>query len=202
MSDGGAAAGPGPGGGSDLSGDLARFRRVLARVGIAELWLAVAAFAAVVLLTIVQVGLRYFFDASLWWAQEVSQMMILVAYFQGIAYAFKTRQYIVIDFLAERLSPAAQLYCYLFAQLLVVVFCGVVLVEGVAILPRQYLMLTYILHIPRMYLGLPLLFAAVSTIATSVYYALAVWRASRREPGAAAPDIEARRLVSQPVGEL
>lgn len=196
----GAAAGAG--GGSDPNGDLATLRRVLALVGIAELWLAVAAFAAVVLLTIVQVGLRYFFDASLWWAQEVSQMMILVAYFQGIAYAFKTRQYIVINFLAERLSPAAQLRCYLLAQLLVVVFCGVVLVEGAAILPRQYLMLTYILHIPRMYLGLPLLLAAASMIATSVYYALAVWRASRREPDAAAPDIEARRLVVQPVGEL
>ena len=200
MTGNGAAAGPG--GGAGLTEDLAGLRRVLAWVGIAELWLAVAAFAAVVLLTIVQVGLRYFFEGSLWWAQEVSQMMILVAYFQGIAYAFKTRQYIVIDFLAERLPPAAQLYCYLFAQLLVVVFCGVVLVEGVAILPRQYLMLTYILHIPRMYLGLPLLFAAVSMIATSVYYALVVWRAARREPGAAPPDIEAQRLVSQPVGEL
>ena len=202
MTDDGAAAGTTPGGGSEFTGDLAGFRRVLAYVGIAELWLAVAAFAAVVLLTIVQVALRYFFETSLWWAQEVSQMMILVAYFQGIAYAFKTRQYIVINFLAERLSPAAQLYCYLFAQLLVVVFCGVVLVEGTAILPRQYLMLTYILHIPRMYLGLPLLFAAVSMIATSVYYALVVWRAARREPGAAPPDIEAQRLVSQPVGEL
>ena len=196
----GAAAGPG--GGSGPTEDLAGFRRVLALAGVAELWLAVGAFAAVVLLTIVQVGLRYFFEASLWWAQEVSQMMILVAYFQGIAYAFKTRQYIVINFLAERLSPAAQLRCYLFAQILVVVFCGVVLIEGVAILPRQYLMLTYILHIPRMYLGLPLLFAAVSMIATSVYYALAVWRASRHEPGAEAPDIEARRLVIHPVGEL
>ena len=202
MMNDGAAAGPGPGGGSESSGDLAGFRRVLACVGIAELWLAVAAFAAVVLLTIVQVGLRYFFEASLWWAQEVSQMMILVAYFQGIAYAFKTRQYIVINFLAERLAPAAQLYCYLFAQLLVVAFCGVVLVEGIGILPRQYLMLTYILHIPRMYLGLPLLFAAVSMVATSIYYALAVWRAARREPGRVAPDIEAQRLVSQPVGEL
>ena len=192
----------GPGGGSGHTGGAAGFRRVLALVGVAELWLAVAAFAAVVLLTIVQVGLRYFFEASLWWAQEVSQMMILVAYFQGIAYAFKTRQYIVINFLAERLPPTAQLRCYLLAQLLVVVFCGVVLVEGVAILPRQYLMLTYILHIPRMYLGLPLLFAAASMIATSVYYALAVWRASRREPDAAAPDLELRRLVIHPVGEL
>ena len=124
MTGNGAAAGPG--GGSGLTGDLAGLRRVLALVGIAELWLAVAAFAAVVLLTIVQVGLRYFFEGSLWWAQEVSQMMILVAYFQGIAYAFKTRQYIVINFLADRLSRAAQLCCYLFAQLLVVVFCGVV----------------------------------------------------------------------------
>ena len=200
MTGDGAAAGPG--GGSGLTEDLAGLRRVLAVVGVAELWLAVAAFAAVVLLTIVQVALRYFFETSLWWAQEVSQMMILVAYFQGIAYVFKTRQYIVINFFAERLPAAAQLHCYLFAQLLVVAFCGVVLIEGIGILPRQYLMLTYILHIPRMYLGLPLLFAAASMAATSVYYALTVWRAARREPGATPPEIEAERLVRQPVGEL
>lgn len=197
-----AAAGSAPGGRSELPGDLAGFRRVLGYVGIAELWLAAGAFAAVVLLTIVQVILRYFFAASLWWAQEVSQMMILVAYFQGAAYIFKTRQYVVIDFLVERLPAAAQLHCYLFSQLLIVAFCGVVLVEGIGILPRQHLMLTYILHIPRMYLGLPLLFAATSMIATSVYYALVVWRAAHRGPGAAVSAIEAQRLIRQPVSEL
>lgn len=196
------AAGPDSGDRSESPGDLGVLRRVLELAGIAELWLAAGAFAAVVLLTIVQVTLRYFFAASLWWAQEVSQMMILVAYFQGTAYVFKTRQYVVINFLVERLPAVTQLHCYLFAQLLVVAFCGVVLVQGIGILPRQYLMLTYILHIPRMYLGLPLLFAAVSMIVTSVYYALAVRRAAHRDPGAAVPVIEARRLIRQPVGEL
>ena len=181
--------------------DLAAFRRVLGRLASIELGLATVAFGAVVLLTIVQVALRYFFSASLWWAQEVSQMMILVAYFQGIAYAFKSRQYIVINFLTDRFPPGIQLHCYLFAQLLVIVFCGVAVLEGAAILPRQYLMRTYILHIPRMYLGLPLLFASVSMIATSVYYALAVQRAARRDPGNALPVVEGRLLVRQPVGD-
>lgn len=62
----GAAAGTTSGGSSEFTENPAGFRRILAYVGIAELWLAVAAFAAVVLLIIVQVALRYFFETSLW----------------------------------------------------------------------------------------------------------------------------------------
>ena len=73
--------------------------------------------------------------------------------------------------------------------------------EGAAILPRQYLMRTYILHIPGCTSVCRCSSASVSMIATSVYYALAVQRAARRDPGNALPVVEGRLLVRQPVGD-
>jgi len=185
-----------------VSGALLVVRRVLALLGALELWLAVAALVAVVGLTIVQVVLRYGFETSIWWAQEVSQMLILVAYFQGISYAFKTRQDIVIDFFVQRLAPAVQLYCYLFAQFLIVVLCLVIVIESIILAPRQLLMKTYILHIPRVYLGLPLLLASLSMLVTSLYYSLAVWRGACAQPDKSLPEVERTLLISQAVGEL
>ena len=181
---------------------LARFRRALGHVGTVELWLALVCFTAVVCLTIVQVTLRYGFDGSIWWAQEVSQMMILVAYFLGASYIFKTRQYIVVSFLFDRFPKRLQLSLYLLAQVLIIGFCCVVVVELIAIAESQLSHRTVILHIPRFYGTLPLFFATVSMIATSAYYAVAVWRAAAGRPEEGIHDLEASLLISQPVGEI
>ena len=181
---------------------LARFRRALGHVGTVELWLALVCFAAVVCLTIVMVTLRYGFDGSIWWAQEVSQMMILVAYFLGASYVFKTRQYIVVAFVFDRFPKRLQLSLYLLAQVLIIGFCCVVVVELIAIAESQLSHRTVILHIPRFYGTLPLFFASVSMIATSAYYAVAVWRAAAGRPEEGIHDLEASLLISQPVGEI
>jgi len=181
---------------------LARLRRALGHVGTVELWLALVSFAAVVCLTIVMVTLRYGFDGSIWWAQEVSQMMILVAYFLGAGYVFKTRQYIVVAFVFDRFPKSLQLYIYLLTQVLVIAFCCIVVVELIAIAESQLSMRTVILHIPRFYGTLPLFFASVSMIATSAYYAIAVWRAAASRPGNGLHDLEAPLLINQPVGEI
>ena len=181
---------------------LARLRRALGHVGTVELWLALVSFAAVVCLTIVMVTLRYGFDGSIWWAQEVSQMMILVAYFLGAGYVFKTRQYIVVAFVFDRFPKSLQLYIYLLTQVLVIAFCCIVVVELIAIAESQLSMRTVILHIPRFYGTLPLFFASVSMIATSAYYAVAVWRAAASHPENGLHDLEAPLLINQPVGEI
>ena len=194
-------AGPQPEGGRETEGP-ARFRRALGRVGTVELWLALVAFAAVVCLTIVQVTLRYGFAGSIWWAQEVSQMMIMVAYFQGAAYVFKTRQYIVISFLFDHFPKRVQLQVYLVAQVLIIGFCGIILFELISIAESQLSMRTVILHIPRFYGTIPLFFASVSMIATSVYYSVAVRRAAAGRPEEGLDDLEGPLLISQPVGEI
>ncbi len=190
-----------PGNGRQTEG-LARFRQVLGRVGTVELWLALVCFAAVVCLTIVLVILRYGFDGAIWWAQEVSQMMIMVSYFLGASYVYKTRQYIIVSFLFDRFPKRLQLQIYLLTQAVVIGFCCIILVQLVAIAESQLSMRTVILHIPRFYGTLPLLFASVSMIASSVYYAIAVARAAADRPEEGLHDLEIPLLISEPVGEI
>ena len=194
-------AGPPLGAGRQTEG-LARVRRALGFVGTVELWLALVCFTAVVCLTIFLVTLRYGFDGAIWWAQEVSQMMIMVAYFLGASYVFKTRQYIVVSFLFDRFPNRVQLPLYLLTQALVIGFCCIIVFNLISIAESQLSMRTVILHIPRFYGTLPLFFASVSMIATSVYYAVAVWRAAAGRPEEGIHDLEAPFLISQPVGEI
>ena len=191
-----------PSGGGRQTEGLARYRRALGLVGTVELWLALVAFTAVVCLTIVQVTLRYGFAGAIWWAQEVSQMMIMVAYFLGAAYVFKTRQYIVISFLFDRFPKRVQLQVYLVAQVLVIGVCGIIVFELISIAESQLSMRTVILHIPRFYGTLPLFFASVSMIATSLYYFIAVWRAAASRPEEGLDNLEGPLLISQPVSEI
>jgi len=61
------------------------FRKALAAVAFVELWVAMTAFVFVIVLTMVQVSYRYLLSGSIWWAQEIAQLAMLVAYFLGIA---------------------------------------------------------------------------------------------------------------------
>ena len=194
-------ASPPSGGGRQTEGP-ARFRRALGRVGTVELWLALVAFTAVVCLTIVQVTLRYGFAGAIWWAQEVSQMMIMVSYFLGASYVYKTRQYIIISLVFDLFPGRLQLHIYLLTQMLIIGFCGVIVFQLISIAESQLSMRTVILHIPRFYGTLPLMFASISMIATAVYYALAVGREAAARPGDGLPGLESRLLISHPVGAL
>src|SRR6267154_1253890 len=82
---------------------MSTFRRALAAVAFVELWVAMAAFVFVIVLTMVQVSYRYLLSGSIWWAQEIAQLAMLVAYFLGIAYVYKAKQDIIVGFLLKRL---------------------------------------------------------------------------------------------------
>lgn len=175
---------------------LAVFRRILRLVGIVEKYLATAAFGAVVTVNCLEVGLRFTVRYSLWWNQEVSLLMMLVAYFFGASYVFKTRQYIAVDFIVTKLPGRLQIGLYHLAQALAAVLTGVILYQSIALAPSQMNFSTFILGIPKFYSALPLLIAAASILATSIYYSLAVHRAaSRRGAGATLADIEDQVLV-------
>jgi TRAP-type C4-dicarboxylate transport system permease small subunit len=169
---------------------LAVFRRVLGYVGVVELVIAVGCFTAAVMLNSIQIFLRYAFETSIWWAQEISLLWMMFAYFIGVSCVFRLRHYVVIDFFFNRFSPRNQLFLYFIAQVLTVVFCAVVLVQ--VFNTRSDLLTTYtvILHLPEFYWALPLFVASVSMILTSIYYTLAVWSVYRRQPSAELIDLE------------
>ena len=153
--------------------------KVLRLVGRLELLLTLVTFIGVVGLVSVQVILRYLFDFGIVWAQEVSQLLMLVAYFFGTSYVYKARQYLIIEFFFDRLPERWRLILYLATQALTVAFCTMLLVELIGIAPGQLRMKTHILHLPRLYSSLPLAIASASMAATAVYYGVRVALAAR-----------------------
>jgi TRAP-type C4-dicarboxylate transport system permease small subunit len=167
-------------------------------VALAERHLAAATFLAVVVLSCTEVAMRYLFRASLWWSQEVALLMMLVAYFFGASYVFKTRQYVVVDLLVQRFPSRVQVRLYLFAQVLIGLVAAVIVVQAIALAPSQLEFYTFILGIPKFYSTLPLLLAAFSILVTSLYYGLAIhWLTRVAGGGRPLAALEAEVLVIQ-----
>ena len=173
---------------------MAAFRKVLAAIGFVELWVAMTAFVFVIVLTMVQVGYRYLFAGSIWWAQEIAQLAMLIAYFLGIAYVYKAKQDIIVGFLLKRLPRRIQVALAIFAQIVIGSFCVVLVLTGLELAPSQLVFFTYILNIPRFYSTLPLIIASASMAVTAVYYAIAAWQA-RHATADTAEAIERESLI-------
>jgi TRAP-type transport system small permease protein len=71
-------------------------------------WLAGAALAGMVALTLLQIIRRYFFGASLVWIEEVTVMMLISATWIGIGYLWLQRRHIDIDLFTKNLSPMSR----------------------------------------------------------------------------------------------
>jgi len=147
-----------------------RVARALGLLGWVELAITVAAFTSVIVLVSAQIFFRYVFDVGLVWVQEVSQLLILTAYFFGISFVFKARRYLIVSILFDRFPEAAKLPLYIGCQVLTAAFCAMLFFELLGIAPQQLYMKTYILQIPRFYSSLPLLVASISMTLTAVYY--------------------------------
>jgi TRAP-type C4-dicarboxylate transport system permease small subunit len=171
------------------------YRKVLAAIGFVELWVAIVAFVFVVLLAMTQVLYRYLLAGSIWWAQEIAQLAMLVAYFFGIAYVYKAKQDIIVGFLVNRLPRRTRVALAIFAQVLTLVFCLFLVVTGLELAPAQLVFYTYILNIPRFYSTLPLVLASISMALTATYYAMAAWQ-SRNLSGEAAEKAEREALIA------
>lgn len=168
---------------------LAVCRRILREIGRVELTVAVAAFVAVVVLNVVQITLRPF-GTSFFWGQEVSQSLALVAYFIGASSIFRSRHYIIVEFIVQKFAPAMQRLIYLLAQVLAIVFCMIIVVESLLEVPLLLTNYSVILHVPKLYSYLPLIIGSVSIVITSIYYSAAVWICGRQYPEMSVADLE------------
>lgn len=182
---------------------LERARRILALVGRAEMALAIVALIVVVALAAAQALLRYAFGTSLWWAQEISGTTMLFGYFLGASYIFKTRQYILIEFLSDLMPLRVQKLLYLLAQLAAILFTGALVVLTVQFAPTLIGMRSPVLGLSGLLTGIPVGLAAALIVATSLYYLVfALW--AFRQPGAGGTlhEIEALGLILTPQGEF
>lgn len=73
-----------------------------------ERWLAMGLTAAIALIMMAQVVLRYFFNAPLFWAEEVAAQLLVFLTLIGISLLLQRQQLVNIDFLPRALSPRKQ----------------------------------------------------------------------------------------------
>lgn len=192
-----------PSDGPTLPHWLASAKRVLGVIGRIELTLAVIALVIVVVLSAAQAILRYTIGASLWWAQEVAQLTIVVAYFLGVSYLFKIRQYILIEFLSMKLSIRNQLRLYVVAQIITIVFTATVFVLLMRFAPMLMQIYTPTLGLPEFLRSVPLAIASTMMVVTSLYYlAFGLWALSAGVDGTSLDEVEELALIARPPAEI
>ena len=182
-----------------LSKGLALYRQVLRYLGRIEMVVALIGFCVTVILNCIQIALRWGFDKSIWWVQEVSLLMMMIAYFIGASCVYRMRHDVLILFLVNKLPVKVQFFFYYLAEVWTIVFCSVVLVSGIGDVPGLLTTYTVIMHLPEFYWTLPLLAASASMILTSVYYLAAMWTSSKASQGKEIDALESEILIDREV---
>jgi TRAP-type C4-dicarboxylate transport system permease small subunit len=129
---------------------LRRLDRILTAF---EEWTIFIAVAVALISLFVNVVLRYGFNYSLAWSEELVREVIIYTTFIGASVAVRQRSMIKID-ASVQLLPRLKIPLTLFSHLATVVFALIMLVYGwkMAMLQLQTMQKTIILQIPYVYL--------------------------------------------------
>ena len=98
--------------------------RLLRGLHRAEDWLLAALLGVLLLLSVLQIALRIFFDTGLEWAEPVSRMGVLWLALFGALGAARSHRHIAIDALPRLLPPVARRAAWVLVQLATATVCG------------------------------------------------------------------------------
>ena len=99
-------------------------QRLLRGLHRAEDWLLAALLGGLLLLAVLQIALRIFFDTGLEWAEPVSRMGVLWLALFGALGAARAHRHIAIDALPRLLPPALRRAAWVVTQLATATVCG------------------------------------------------------------------------------
>ena len=153
-------------------------RRVLAALGFAELGTAAAALVAITGLNAAGVVMRYGFNASIVWAEEVSLLLMNVMVFLGAAAMYKARAYVALEYFFRLFPKRLQHWVTAATWALACAFAAVAAGYGISLYPLQINTTSYILELPRFYATIPLIAGCASIAGVSAFY---FWAALRGE---------------------
>lgn len=153
---------------------LDRIGRILRAVGFAELAVAITAFLATCAVVAANALLRYAFNRSLVWSEEVALLATNVFVFVGAAVIMKARADIAVSVALGSLRSGTQVLVRVTTMLASVVFFACLLVAALSLWPLQRNSTTFILDISRFWFTVPLVWAALSMMATGAWQAAVV----------------------------
>ncbi|QEY23863.1 TRAP transporter small permease [Neisseria animalis] len=87
---------------------LSLLNRLDSGIARGEQWLLAVFCGILTLIMVIQVVLRYFFNAPLFWAEEISTQLLAFITALGLAYLTHTKQHICIDFVIGKLNGKAR----------------------------------------------------------------------------------------------
>ena len=100
--------------------------------------LLVLMFVAMVSIIFFQVIMRYVFNNSLSWSEELGKFLFVWLSWIGISIGHRRREHIKITLLVDRLSPTAKRITEIISELILIVICGVTMIYGVRMLGIQW----------------------------------------------------------------
>lgn len=98
-----------------------------------EEYLLILLLVVAVILGLIQVIMRYVFNNSLTWSEELSRVLFIWMSWLGISYGQKKQEHIKITILTDRLKGTPKKVVMLLADLLTVAILVVFMVEGVVV---------------------------------------------------------------------
>ena len=105
-----------------------------------EEYLLVSSLVFTVLLVFYQIIMRYVFNNSSFWSEELARYIFIWQIWLGASIGFKDDKHIKIGILTGRLRGKAKVFFSLLSNLLMLAFCVFLVVKG-----WEYLRLTYML---------------------------------------------------------
>ncbi len=145
-------------------------RRALAALGFAELAAAAVALVAITGLNAAGVVMRYGFNASIVWAEEVSLLLMNVMVFLGAAVMYKARAYVALEYFFRMFPQGLQHWATVATWALACAFAAVAAGYGMSLYPLQINTTSYTLELPRFYATIPLIAGCASIACVSAFY--------------------------------
>lgn len=124
-----------------------------------ETWALMGSLIFTVILTFIQVIMRFVFNNSLSWSEELNRYIFIWQIWLGASIGFKDNKHIKVDFLVDTLKGNAKKTVEIFADILLLSFCigltyyGYVLVLG--LVARNSLSVALKIPMALVYAALP-----------------------------------------------
>jgi len=145
-------------------------RRALAAWGMAEMFVAAGCLVAISCLNAAGVLMRYGFNSSIVWSEEISLLLLNVMVFLGAAVMYKARAYVVLEYFFRKFSAPLQHWLTLATWALACTFAAITAFYGASLYPLQINTTSFILELPRFYATIPLIIGCASIACVSAFY--------------------------------